>query len=302
MITPPLHLAIGVFDGVHLGHRAVIHSAREAARQSGGKVGVLTFDPHPSRILRPDAPTPLIFNRQQKDERLIEAGAQYIHHQNFDATHAAMPACDFPSWLKTQFPTLKSIHIGKNFHYGKNRQGNRQTLTPDAQKLGLTVHVVEAVDSENSPISSSRIRQVLSQGNLVLANQMLLRPYESEGVLIAGRQLGRTMGYPTINLAWSPELCPAYGVYAVECVTSEGVAEAGVANWGLRPTVENHGTNPLLETHLLQPTGKIPTVGDRVRIRWLKRLREEIKFPHTEALKSQISLDEGLAKKFHGLI
>lgn len=302
MNKPFLHLAIGVFDGVHLGHRAVIHSAREAARRLGGQVGVLTFDPHPSRLLRPDSPTPLIFNRQQKDERLIEAGAQFIHHQNFDLPHASMPAEDFPRWLKNQFPSLLSIHIGKNFHYGRGRSGQSQTLIRDAQELGLSVHVVDAVDCENAPISSSRIRQALSEGNLTLANQMLLRPYEAEGTLSPGRQLGRTLGYPTINLSWNPELIPAYGVYAVECVTPEGTAEAGVANWGLRPTVENHNVKPLLETHLLQPVGKIPVVGDCVRVRWLKRLRDEIKFPHTEALKSQIAVDESLAKKFHGLL
>ncbi len=302
MNTPSLHLAIGVFDGVHLGHRAVIHSARELARQTNGKVGVLTFDPHPSRLLRPQAPTLLIFNRQQKDARLIEAGAQFIHHQNFDSAHAAIPAEEFPQWLKNEFPSLRSIHIGKNFHYGQGRRGQSQTLKRDAETLGLAVYVIDAVDCENTPISSSRIRQALSEGNLTLANQMLLRPYEAEGILIQGRQLGRTLGYPTINLDWNPELKPAYGVYAVECVTPEGTAEAGVANWGLRPTVENHGVKPLLETHLLQPTGRIPVVGDSVRIRWLKRLREEIKFPETMALKSQIAIDENRAREFHGLL
>jgi len=108
----PLHLAIGAFDGVHLGHRAVLHSAREAARADGGIVGVLTYDPHPSKVLRPESSVPLIFTRAQKDDRLTEAGAQLIHHEKFDRAHAGIEAADFPEWLKQTFPHLKSLHVG----------------------------------------------------------------------------------------------------------------------------------------------------------------------------------------------
>ncbi|NBS04809.1 MAG: riboflavin biosynthesis protein RibF [Verrucomicrobia bacterium] len=231
----PLHLAIGAFDGVHLGHRAVLHSARTAARLDGGLVGVLTYDPHPSKVLRPDAPVPLIFNRSQKDERLTEAGAQMIHHEKFDRHHAAIDAADFPTWLQKSFPHLKSLHVGSNFQYGRGRTGNGESLIAHGAQAGLNVRLVAAVHLGSETVSSSRIRQCLAEGELDLANAMLLRPYEAEGTIIGGRRLGRTISFPTVNVAWEPELKPAFGVYAVE-VIFKGEALPAVANYGIRPT------------------------------------------------------------------
>ena len=299
--NPPLHLAIGAFDGVHLGHRAVLHSAREQARRDGGVVGVMTFDPHPSRILRPDKPVPLLFTRTQKDDRLTEAGAQFIHHQTFNAQYAALLAQDFPAWLMHQFKNLRSIHIGNNFHYGQNRQGNAERLIHDAKPLGLSVHSCAAVEFEGDSVSSSRIRGALVDGNIELANRLLLRPYEAEGTLIEGQKLGRTIGYPTLNMAWNPELQPAYGVYAVECISVNGIAEPAVANWGIRPTVEKNAVKPLLESHLLKVSGVLPEVGHTMRVRWLYRIRGEKKFGSLDDLKAQISKDEIQAKKLLGL-
>jgi riboflavin kinase/FMN adenylyltransferase len=193
----PLHLAIGAFDGVHLGHRAVLHSAREAARADGGIVGVLTYDPHPSKVLRPESSVPLIFTRAQKDDRLTEAGAQLIHHEKFDRAHAGIEAADFPKWLKQTFPRLKSLHVGSNFQYGRGRAGNGETLIAHGAAEGLGVRLVAAVGLGEETVSSSRIRQCLASGELDLANAMLLRPYEAEGIIIGGRRLGRTIGSPT---------------------------------------------------------------------------------------------------------
>ena len=298
---PPLHLAIGVFDGVHLGHRTVLHSARECTRRDGGQVGVMTFDPHPSRVLRPDKAVRLIFNRTQKDERLTEAGAQFIHHQTFNAQYAAILAQDFPAWLMHQFKNLRSVHIGNNFHYGQNRQGNAERLIHDAKPLGLTVQSCPAVEFEGDSVSSSRIRGALTDGNIELANRLLLRPYEAEGILIEGQKLGRTIGYPTLNMAWNPELHPAFGVYAVECIGSNGIAEPAIANWGIRPTVEKAPVQPLLESHLLKVSGTLPHVGDSLRVRWLHRIRGEKKFESLDELKTQIAKDEVQAKKLLGL-
>lgn len=298
---PPLHLAIGAFDGVHLGHRAVLHSAREQARRDGGLVGVMTFDPHPSRVLRPDKPVPLLFTRAQKDERLTEAGAQFIHHQTFNAQYAAILAQDFPAWLMHQFKNLRSLHIGNNFHYGQNRLGNAERLIHDSKTLGLSVHSSPAIQFEGDSVSSSRIRGALVDGNIELANRLLLRPYESEGILIEGQKLGRTIGYPTLNMAWNPELQPAFGVYAVECINSSGIAEPAIANWGMRPTVEKNAEKPLLESHLLKINGNIPHVGESLRVRWLYRIRAEKKFGSLEELKIQITKDEVQAKKLLGL-
>lgn len=297
----PIHLAIGAFDGVHLGHRSVLHSARAAARADHGQAGVLTFDPHPSKVLRPEAAVPLIFNRAQKDERLTEAGAEFIYHQVFTTQQAAMEAEDFPAWLQHQFKGLHSLHVGTNFRYGKNRGGDSTTLQRDGSKRGLAVYLVEPVALDGASVSSSRIRTALHQGDLALANRMLLRPYEAIGTIIDGRRLGRTLGFPTLNLPWAPELQPAFGVYAVELVTAAGLAEPGVANWGLRPTVESSPVAPLLETHLLRPAGPVPTTGEAVRVRWLHFLRAEQKFAHLTDLQAQIAMDSRNARVVHGL-
>lgn len=298
---PALHLAIGAFDGVHLGHRAVLHSARDHARETNGQVGVMTFDPHPSRVLRPQSAVPLIFNRAQKDERLTEAGAQLIHHHAFDAQHAAMEAGEFPIWLQKTFPSLQSLHVGTNFQYGRNRAGNNLTLKKDAAELGIKVHFVDPVILENEPVSSSRIRAALTSGDISVANQMLFRPYEAEGTIVPGKQIGRRIGFPTINIDWHPELIPAFGVYAVELVTPNGVAEPSVANWGLRPTVETAALKPVLEIHLLRPTETLPAQGESLRVRWLEYIRPEKKFADLTALEQQIKSDVQRAKAVHGL-
>jgi riboflavin kinase/FMN adenylyltransferase len=297
-MTKPLHLAIGAFDGVHLGHRAVLHSAREAARADGGLVGVLTYDPHPSKVLRPESAVPLIFTRAQKDERLTEAGAQVVHHEPFDRAHASIAAADFPRWLQQTFPRLKSLHVGANFQYGRGRAGHGETLIAQGTAEGLGVRLVAAVRLGDETVSSSRIRQCLVTGELDLANAMLHRPYEAEGVIIGGRRLGRTLGFPTVNVAWEPELKPAYGVYAVE-VIFQGEALPAVANYGQRPTVESGPVAPLLEAHVLR--GAAPTTGDAVRVRWIRRLRAEQKFADLAALQAQISKDSAQARQALGL-
>ncbi len=261
----------------------------------------MTFEPHPSKVLRPESAVPLILNRAQKDERLTEAGAEFIHHQAFTLQHAAMEAADFPAWLLHHFKGLRSVHVGANFRYGQGRTGDGESLVRDAGLLGLTVHLVEPVALDGAAVSSSRIRAALRHGDLALANRMLLRPYEATGTIVDGRRLGRTIGFPTLNLPWSPELRPAFGVYAVELVNADGLAEPAVANWGLRPTVESGPVEPLLETHILRASGPIPTTGAAVRIRWLHFLRHEQKFANLPALQAQIAEDAQTAAVMHGL-
>jgi riboflavin kinase/FMN adenylyltransferase len=260
---------------------------------------VLTYDPHPSKVLRPESPVPLIFTRAQKDERLTEAGAQLIHHEKFDRNHAGIEATDFPQWLKQTFPHLKSLHVGSNFQYGRGRAGHGETLIAHGAAEGLGVRLVAAVSLGEETVSSSRIRQCLANGDLALANAMLLRPYEAEGTIIGGRRLGRTIGFPTVNVAWQPELKPAYGVYAVE-VIFRGESLPAVANYGQRPTVESGPVAPLLEAHVLR--GAAPTTGDTVRVRWVRRLRAEQKFADLAALQAQIAKDSAQAKQVLGLI
>ena len=165
--------------------------------------------------------------------------------------------------------------------------------------IGVLVGSIAAVQLGSETVSSSRIRQCLAEGELDLANAMLLRPYEAEGVIISGRQIGRTIDFPTVNVAWEPELKPAYGVYAVE-VIFKGEALPAVANYGIRPTVETGKVAPLLEAHIL--SGTAPTTGETVRIRFVRRLRTEQKFADLTALQAQIAKDSAAAKQILGLL
>lgn len=296
-----LHVAIGVFDGVHAGHRAVLASAVAAANQDGGKVVALTFEPHPSRIIRPQNPVLLILNRKQKDARLLEAGADEIVHQAFDATHRAMTAEAYLPWLKERFPKLASLHVGDNFCYGQGRKGDAAKLAADSHSQNLSAKIIPPVKTCGEITSSSRIREALIAGELELANSMLVRPYEAEGLIENGRKIGRSIGFPTLNIPWKPELVPSYGVYAGEVVTAEGIAEPAVLNWGVRPTVDANASEPILEAHMLRPSGSPPAPGNAIRVRWLKRIRSEQRFENLNNLRQQIENDCTEARQFLGL-
>ena len=296
-----IHVAIGVFDGVHAGHRAVLASAIASARSDGGRVVALTFEPHPSRLLRPDQPVPLILNRAQKQARLSEAGADEVVHQAFDATHREIRAGDYVVWLRNRFPALRSVHVGENFRYGKGREGDATRLATDGRSAGLAVGIVPPVRVDAEVTSSSRIRAALLAGEMAKANAMMVRPYEAEGVIQNGRQIGRTLGFPTLNLPWQPELMPAQGVYAAEVVTPAGVAEPAVINWGVRPTVDAKPALPLLEAHLLRPSGPAPVPGDRIRVRWLSWIRPERRFGDVTELRDQVQADSAEAARRLGL-
>ena len=296
-----LHVAIGVFDGVHAGHRDVLASAAAAARETKGEVVALTFEPHPSRLLRPANPVPLILNRAQKEARLAEAGADRVVHQPFDAAHREIRAGDYIAWLRARFPGLQSVHVGDNFRYGQGREGDAGRLSTESAAAGLRAAIVAPVRIDAEVTSSSRIREALVAGEMAKANAMLVRPYEAEGAIEPGRQLGRTLGFPTLNLRWQPELIPAHGVYAAEVVTPSGVAEPAVINWGVRPTVESTSVQPLVEAHLLRPSGPAPVPGDFIRVRWLGRIRPERRFGDVGELRAQIATDCAEARRVHGL-
>ena len=290
----PLHLAIGMFDGVHLGHQSVIDSAVHSARRSGGLAGVLTFWPHPSALFRPEHPTPLLMPMEMKRRVLAELGIDFVIEQNFSREFAAIEARSFVGFLRQHLPGLSAVYVGENFRFGKGRAGDVSTLIEEAKTLGVAVYNAERLNHNGAPISSSRIRELLTAGNIVEANALLGYSYFVEGIVERGRQLGRTIGFPTLNIAWTPELKPRFGVYAVKVLDSAGKAFNGVANFGVRPTVESSG-KPLLEVHLLDETSL--AYGDKVRINWLHFLRAESKFGTLDELKRQIVLDTEKARE-----
>jgi len=298
----PLHLAIGMFDGVHLGHRAVIDMAAQSARRSGGLAGALTFAQHPTVLLRPDNPTRLIYDAATRARLLVEAGVDAVIMQRFTPELARVEAGDFLPWLLKHLPRLATLHVGENWRFGRGRRGDVAMLVAQAREAlesgrhRLAVVSAPRVNENGEPISSTRIRACLQAGEVEDANVMLGHNYFSAGVVTPGKALGRSLGFPTLNIAWEPELRPRFGVYAVR-VSGENHSGAGVANYGLRPTVEqNASTQPRLETHLL---GTCPFAsGDTIRVEWLRFIRPEMKFAGVEELAGQIARDRDEAEKF----
>ena len=286
----PLHLAIGVFDGVHLGHRAVIEPAVSSARRSGGRSGVLTFHPHPSRLFRPDDPTLLIMDIGTKTRVLHEMGVDLVIRKGFDREFAAIPAEEFLRHLKDAIPALAAVHVGANFRFGRKRAGDVDTLLETGRELGISVFSVDRLHYNGAPISSTRIRNLLTEGDIVAANRLLGYHYRASGRIIGGRRLGRTIGFPTLNLPWAPECRPRHGVYRVRFRGASGEPwRDGVANYGVRPTVEGGDEAPLLEVHAFSGPGL--DEGDDMDVEWLDFIRPERKFDGMDALKAQIARD-----------
>lgn len=286
----PLHMAVGMFDGVHLGHRTVIERAVQSARDSHGVSGVLTFSPHPSSILYPEKATRLIMPLDQKTQILIDLGVDLVIRKKFTREFAAIEAEEFPKLLRGALPTLSAIYVGEDYHFGRGRRGDVRLLIKEARKIGMSVFSSERIRHSGRYISSTRIREDLRTGRIEEVNAQLGYIYFSSGSILSGRQIGRKIGFPTINLTWMPELQPCYGVYAVRVSSQTDESWiAGVANYGVKPTVTGE-SEPLLEVHLLEDTGLV--AGDAAIVKWYSFLRPEERFPNLAALKVQIEKDK----------
>lgn len=286
-------MAVGMFDGVHLGHRAVIESAVNLARARGGLSAVMTFSPHPSHVLRPDHPTLLIQSETQKSERVAALGVDLMVWRSFTQDLSSISAEDYMRRMKGHFPSLAGIHVGENFRFGHGRVGDVDTLLRTALAQGVHVLSIERVRYDGEPISSTRIRGLLTEGRMEEANELLGFNYCCDGKVIPGNRIGLTIGFPTLNIEWAPQCRPRFGVYAVRIRRVDAPpaeALAGVANYGLRPTLDRKTVTPLLETHLLEgscPFGE----GDELRVEWLRFIRQEMKFDGLESLKARIAID-----------
>lgn len=283
----PLHLALGVFDGVHLGHRVVIEAAVQGARQSGGVAGVVTFEPHPIQILAPEkAPRRILASLRHK-ERLMEAlGVSLMVVIPFTVEFAGREARAFAADLFTGAPDLRQVTVGEDWKFGHDRVGTVPLLRAWGAEHGVVVDAAAPVMMDGERISSTRIRQAIRDGNMAAAAAMLGRPFTVFGTVAHGRQLGGRIGVPTANIEVGGEQLPPDGVYVVKAEVA-GVMRAGVGNLGMRPTVG--AARRLLEVHLFDFEGDL--YGQEMEVWFGEYLREEEKFSDVEALKVQIGKD-----------
>lgn len=288
-ISTPLHLALGVFDGLHIGHQTVIGLAVESARHSGGIPGVLTFEPHPMGVLVPERRPLRIFSSLEKKLEIIESlGVEVTYVQNFTKEFAATEAQDFIRELAERTQKLESISVGEDWHFGKGRSGNVETLREWGQSLSFEVKTAAAVKIEGERVSSTRIRKDLAQGKLKSAELMLGRHYQVQGRVLKGRQLARQMGTPTANIEVENELLPPDGVWQV-LVRIDGKWRHGIANLGVRPSVETSKSQRLLEVHVFDYQGDLYDL--LLEVEFGNFVRGEKVFSSISELKDQIHRD-----------
>ncbi len=297
-IPGPLHLAIGVFDGVHLGHAAVIDAARESAESIGGTVVVVTFDPHPIEVLSPrNAPRLLTASRHKIMILERNLGVEHVLVVSFDRDFAEQSGEDFVMSLLDSAPRegIARICVGETWKFGKARSGDFELLEKLGAENGFAVTGVETVEADGLRVSSTRIREAVGAGDFAIAASLLGREYTVFGTVIEGRKLGRTIGFPTANLTVHHEQLPPTGVYAV-MATGAGDSWNGVANLGYRPTVEGGKLKRLLEVHLFGLEHDI--YGQDIEVEFVEFIRPEKKFEGLEELKAQIQRDAEEARAF----
>ena len=282
----PLGVAIGVFDGVHIGHQALIRQTRESAKRLGGRALAATFDPLPIQALAPGAPPSAVSDVDERVRLLQAAGADDVVVFHFTTEFAALGADDFVRRLAAA-GEVRQILVGEDFQFGHDRGGNVATLAAAGKHHGFEVIVASPVTLEGEIVSSTRVRNALLAGDVEGAARLLGRPYSVRGTVVHGAKRGRALGFPTINLAIPPErLLPRDGIYAMSVrVREQDVAAA--ASLGVRPTFG--GGDRTLEAYLLDWDGDV--YGDRIEAAFVKRIRDELRFASSVELSDQIARD-----------
>jgi riboflavin kinase / FMN adenylyltransferase len=289
-------LAIGVFDGVHLGHQHLIRQTVADAEQHEARAVVVTFDRHPNAVVAPDKVPPLIYSRPQKLRAIAALGVDVLLEIPFDRAFSQQPGEAFIRQLARDFGNIQSISVGADFVFGHRRSGDVALLKTLGGELGFQVHGLAAVALDALPVSSTRIRAAIRTGDFDAAGQMLGRSYSIAGEVVHGDELGRQLGFPTANLDTADRLLPPNGVYAAHAAVG-GKNHRAVLNIGCRPTVYSTVSVTRVEAHLLDFRGDL--YGKELEIVFTSRLRDEQKFTSLDALKAQIARDiEGAKWRF----
>lgn len=286
-------LAIGVFDGVHLGHQQIIRQTINDARQHEASAVIVTFDKHPNAIVAPDRVPPLIYSRPQKVRAIESLGADALLEISFDREFSQQTGETFIRSLARDLGKIQSICVGADFVFGCKRSGNVPLLRQLGNELHFQVHGQAAVALDGQTVSSTRIREAIRAGDFDAASQMIGRAYSIAGKVIHGDQLGHKLGFPTANLDTPGMLLPPNGVYAAMARVANK-PHRSVLNIGIRPTIQNPTPAPRVEVHLLDFTGDL--YDQEIEITFADKLRAEQKFPSVEALREQILQDVAAAR------
>jgi len=290
---------IGVYDGVHLGHQAVIRTTQERAAVLGVPTAVVTFDRHPATILRPENAPLQLTTLDQKLELLALAGVDCTFVVHFDEARAKEAAEDFVHEVLVSRLGTKAVVVGEDFHFGHQRRGNVAMLTEAGQRHGFTVEGLSLLPSPTGttePVSSTAIRRALAGGDVESAATMLGRAYEIRGTVVKGDQRGRLLGFPTANVPVPAHMAlPADAVYAGWYVRADGSRHMAAINLGRRPTFYEHAETSVLEAHLMDFEGDL--YGEAAHIQFVKLLRSEMRFEGIDALKAQLERDIHAARE-----
>jgi len=287
-------LTIGNFDGLHIGHRTIMRTVVERARALDGEAAVYTFEPHPRKILTPSRAPQLLTTVDQKLELFEAFGIDCVILEPFDAEFAKVSPETFAREYVFQRIRPIEVYVGYDFHYGRDREGSMRLLTETGPRLGFSVTIIGEVMIGDRDVNSTRVRELLTRGEVEEARRLLGRPFCVRGAVVEGDRRGRQLGFPTANLRTDNEVLPANGVYAGELrFLDEGTPESGsrhaaVTNVGLRPTFED-AAGHVAEAHLIDFEGDL--YGRRVELTFEHRLRGEQKFAGPDALREQIALD-----------
>jgi len=285
----PTALAIGNFDGVHLGHQGILKRLSEVSVARSLSPSLLTFEPHPREFFTPDNAPARLTSIREKLELFADHGVAQCYICHFDAAFAAMSAETFTHEVLRHSLDTRCVLVGEDFRFGAKRAGT----THDLQQAGIVVENLPDVQVDGIRVSSTAARQALAAGNLAQAKRLLGRDYSISGHVVHGDKLGRELGYPTANVQMQHDNPPLTGIYAVKLGGLQSGELSGVASLGVRPTMKQDG-KPTLEVHLFDFDQNI--YGQHVQVKFLKKIRDEAKFPNLESLKQQIALDEQAAR------
>jgi riboflavin kinase/FMN adenylyltransferase len=291
----PTALTLGVFDGLHLGHQAIMQKVVERARALGVAPTAVTFDPHPRAVLHPESTPPLLQTFEQRIEGMRFLGIEQVVALEFTRELAALPADEFVTRFLLDALGARAIFLGQGFAFGRGRGGDIALLRSLAERYDFEADEVGEVELRGRRISSTAIRAALKVGRVNVARRMLGRPYGVEGRVIEGNKMGgRVLSFPTANIDPHNRVLPASGVY-VTATLFEGLWHRSVTNVGVRPTVTDEG-RVLVETHVLGFDRQL--YGETIRVRFLRRLRGERKFPSLDDLRAQIARDAARATEY----